>query len=258
MKDFKLLERYAKFSRVLTLEGQDVYSSDTVQNHPIGTVAFADYGSKMFRYSLVGGSNLVAANVLQEAAEDTQFENMAVLASPIILPQAGAQTVNITNGTTTVVPSDFIGGSVVVYTTPDLGKEYTILGITGTLTSGGALVVTLDHPLTTAWTTSTKVVMKKNPWSGVIQEPATTPTGMAVGVAPWAIPTATYGWVQTHGPAQVLSDGSTFAVGSEVGTPSGTAGAATVFAAGTTHQCIGVVREAAASGHAISVFLQID
>ncbi len=254
----KILERYAKFGRVPMLEAQDIYASDTVQNFPIGTLAFADYGQKMFRYAKVGASALVAGNLLQEAAEDTQFEDMAVTASPIVLVQNGSQTVNITNGTTTVVPADFVGGSVVVSVTPDLGHEYTILGITGTLTSGGALVVTLDHPLTTAWTTSTKVTMKKNPWSGVIQAPATTPTGMAVGVAPWAIPASAYGWVQTHGLAQVLSDGSTFAVGSEVGTPSGTAGCATVFAAGTTHQQIGVVRQAADSGKNISVFLQID
>ncbi len=257
MNKFKINARYALMTGPVMLESQDLYTADTVQNHPIGLMAFTRDG-RYFRYSLVGASALVAGNLLQAAAEDTSYENMSVLASPIVLPQNGVQTVNITNGTATITNAQFVDGSISVYTTPDLGKEYTILGVTGTLTSGGALTVTIDRPLATAWTTSTKVNMKRSPWSGVIQAPATTQTDMAVGVAPWAATAAQYTWVQTHGLCTVLSDGSIFAVGSDVGTPSGTAGCVTVFAAGTTHQRIGVVRQAAASGHCLSMFLQID
>lgn len=258
MKNFnRLLPRYARFAPPLFLSSQDLYASDTVKNFPLGTMAFGSHG-RIFRYALAGASNLVLGNVLQAAAQDTQFENMAVLASPIVLVQNGQQTVNITNGTTTVVPNQYINGQVTVYTTPDLGSEYDITSVSGTLTSGGALVVGLDHPLNTAWTTSTKVTMKPSPWAGVLQFPATTQTGIPVGVVINAIPATQYGWVQTHGLASVLSDGSTFAVGSEVGTPSGTAGAATVFAAGTTHARIGTTQMAAASGHNISVNLLID
>ena len=255
----KLNPRFARFAPPLFLSAQDLYTSDTTKNHPFGQIAYGNHG-KIFRYMKAGASDLVAGNLLAESAEDTQFENMAVTASPIVSVQNGPQTVNVTNGTTTVVPADFVNGSLSVYTAGGeaIGGDYDILGITGTLTSGGALVVTVDRPINVAWTTSLKVVMKKSPWSGVIQFPATTQTGIAVGVALWANPTATYGWVQTHGPCTVLSDGSTFAVGSNLGTPSGTAGAVTVFAAGTTHQLVGVSREAAASGHGISAFLTID
>ncbi len=118
--------------------------------------------------------------------------------------------------------------------------------------------VYLDRPLRLAISTSATVNMKRSPWSGVIQAPATTQTGMAVGVAIYPIKAAQYGWVLSHGESNVLSDGSTFAVGSNVGTPSGTAGCVTVFAAGTTHQLVGVTRQAAASGKGITMFLQID
>ncbi|MBU6501166.1 MAG: hypothetical protein KGJ89_05365 [Patescibacteria group bacterium] len=235
----------------------DLYANDTTipSGLYLGARSYGD-GGKMFRYALAGGSDLVKGNLLQERAEDTQFENMAVLAQAIAT--AGVlQTVPVTNGSTTVAAHDFDGGSLSVYTTPDGGSEYKILGHT-TGGSGAALTLTIDRPLQTAWTTSTKVNMKWNPWSKVIQAPATTQTGIPVGVAIYAIPTATYGWVQTHGEAAVLSDGSTFAVGSEVGTPSGTAGCVTVYAAGTTHAKVGSVRQAAASGHWISIFLQID
>lgn len=240
------------------LSNIDLYSSDaTIPGGLYVGARVDDPIGKTFRYGLVGASTLVAGNLLQSAAEDTTYENMAVLASAIA--SAGAmQTVNITNGTATITNTMFLGGSVGVYTTPDLGSEYTILGVNGTLTSGGALTVTIDRLLNTAWTTATKVNMKRSPWSGMIQAPASTQTGIPVGVAVYPITAANFGWVQTHGIASVLSDGSTFAVGSDVGSPSGTAGCVTVFAAGTTHTTVGNVQQAAASGHCISIFLRID
>lgn len=246
----------AKVTGIGQLSGIDLYTVDTTPNQTIGTIVWDGNTGKAFRYALVGGSDLVMGNLLQAAAEDTQFENMAVGTAGVV----GDASLQVTNGTTTVVPSAFVGGSLSVYTagTVAIGDEYTITDISGTLTSGGALKVFTDRPLRNAFSTSAKVVMKKSPWSGVIQSPATTQTDMAVGVALTAATSANYTWVQTHGLASVLSDGSTFAVGSNVGTPSGTAGAVTVFAAGTTHMLVGVAREAAASSHAISVFLQID
>lgn len=246
----------ATLTGVATIAVNDLYTSDTTipGGLVLGQLA-VDAGGRFFRYALAGASNLVVGNLLQEAAEDTQFENMAVLASSIAT--AGAlQTVQVTNGTTTVNAHDFDGGSLVVYTTPDLGREYTILSHT-TGTSGATLTLTLDRPLQNAWTTSTKVTMKRSPWAGVIQFP-TTQTGMPVGVAVYALPSASYGWVQSHGSASVLSDNSTFAVGSAVGTSLATAGAVGVNVAGTTHTTVGVARQANASGHNVSVFLQID
>lgn len=267
MKDFELKilnERFAKFAPPLFLSAQDLYVNDTVKNHPLGTLAYGT-GGRYFRYASIGASALVSGNLLQAMAQDAQFENMAVLASPIILPQAGLQTVNVTNGTTTVVPGDYIDGSLSVYTAGGeaVGGEYIIQGITGTLTSGGALVVTVDRPIQVAWTTALKVNMKKSPWANVIQFPVTTQTEMPVGVALFANAAGTaavpqYGWVQTHGPAAVLSDNSTYAVGSGLVPSLAVAGAVGVNVAGTTHTPIGVARMAAASTHAIAAFLNID
>lgn len=241
-----------------TLSSIDLYNSTTTVPGGlyVGAMAFGAQG-QIYRFGLVGGVTLVVGNVLQSPVEDTTYENMAVLASAIAT--AGTvQTVNITNGTATITSPQYEGGSVSVYTTPDAGSEYTILGVTGTLTSGGALTVTIDRPLQTAWTTSTKVNMKRNPWNGMIQAP-TTQTGIPVGVAMYAAANATYTWVQTRGMCAVLSDSSTYAVGSEVGTPcANTAGAPAVYAAGTTHSRVGTVLQAQASTHWVSIYLQID
>ena len=229
----------------------DLYSSDTVAQHDLGALFFGTNGTA-FRYVLAGGSALVVGNVIQSQAEDTQFENMGVAAAA-----TGATSVSITNGTTTVAANDFAGGSVSVYTTPGLCEEYKVIGNTGG-GSGATLTVYLDTPIRTAWTTSTKVNLKWSPYFKVIQFPASTQTGIPVGVATFAIPAGQYGWIQSKGVSAALSDGSTFAVGSQVGTPSATAGAVTVYAAGTTHSIVGTVQQAAASGHGISVNLQID
>lgn len=251
----------AKVTGIGLISGIDLYTTDTIPTHTVGTIVWDGNSGKAYRYALIGAVALVMGNLLQEAVEDTSYENMALGTAAVV----GDASLQITNGTATITSKQFEGGSILSYTagTVAVGDEYTIVGVTGTLTTGGALNVFLDNPVRTAATTSSKWVMKRSVWSGVIQFPATTPTGIAAGVAIVANAASTstvlqYGWVQTHGPAAVLSDGSTFAVGSAVGTPSGTAGCITVYAAATTKQVVGIAREAAASAHAISVHLTID
>lgn len=248
----------ASLSGIGLIAPLDLYSSTATpgDNLTIGQIYWDGKTGKAFRYALNGAAALVKGNLLQEAIRDTTYENMAVGTAGAV----GDDFLQITNGTATITAAQFVGGSIMSYTagTVAVGDEYTITDVTGTLTTGGALKVWLDRPLRYAYTTSAKVVMKRSPWSGVIQMPATTPTGMPVGVAHYEVPADEYGWVQTHGMAAVLSDGSTFAVGSSVGTPSGTAGAITVGAVATTKHVVGVAREAAASAKAIAVFLQID
>ncbi len=248
----------ANITGLTVLTAADLYTTTATpgDNMVIGQIAYDGDAGKTFRYTLAGGVSLVMGNLLQESVEDTTYENMAVGTAAAV----GDAYIQVTNGTATITNAQFVGGSISVYTagTVAIGDEYTITAITGTLTTGGALKVYTDRPVRYAYTTSAKVVMKRSPWSGVIQAPASTQTGMAVGVNIFPITNAQYGWTQTHGVVSVLSDGSTFAVGSDLGTPSGTAGCVTVYAAGTTHQRVGVSREAAASGHAINAFLQID
>lgn len=233
----------------------DLYSSDATANaygaNMLGQIIDAENG-KMFRLALVGASNLVVGNVIQSKAVDTQFTNMAVPAA-VVTGATGAIT--ITNGTTVLSGGELKGGSLSVYTTPGLGEEYTIMD-NSAATNGGALNVYLDRPIRTAWTTSTKVNARYSPWYNVIQAPATTLTGMPVGVAQYAIPTVNYGYIQTHGVAAALSDGTSILVGSEIASPSGTAGAVTLGVAGLP--TIGYALQAAASAHNIGVYLQID
>jgi len=222
----------------------------------VGQIAWDGKTGKAFRYALAG-ETLVKGNLLQASVRTAQHENLAIGTAAVV----GDKYLQVTNGTTTVSKAQLAGGSISVYTagTVAICDEYTIVDVTGTLTTGGALKVWLDRPVRYAYTTSATVNMKRSPWSGVIQAPVTTQTEMAVGVAIYEIPSGEYGWVQTHGICSVLSSNATMAVGSDMGTPCATAaGALDVFAAGTAHQRCGVSRMAAATGHGISMFLQID
>lgn len=235
----------------------DLYTSSTINPGPlsVGQYVLGNNG-KGFRYAFTGASALVKGNLLQAPAQDTTYENMAVSIAGVV----GDTFLNITNGTATITSQQFEGGSISVYTagTVAIGDEYTITGVSGTLTTGGALQVYLDRPLRYAYTTSAKVNMKRSPWNGTIQFPVTTQTSIPAGVAIFEVPATTYGWVQTHGMTAALSDNSTFAVGSMLSPSLATAGAVGVNVAGTTHGTVGWALQAAASAHAISMFLMLD
>ena len=231
--------------------GIDLYSSSANPIAEVGSLIFGDSG-KAFRYVLAG-ETLVVGNVLQSSVVDTQFDDMAVAANVA----AGQNQIVLTNGTTAVTAGQFVGGTVEFSVTPHLGGEYTIVGHS-TATNGSSWTITLDRPLRTAITSAaTKATVRRSPWSGSIQLP-TTQTGTPVGVAIYAIPSGEYGWVQTKGVAAVLSDNSTFAVGSALSNSVATAGAVGVFVAGTARSLIGHAMRAAASGKTIPVQLCLD
>ena len=247
----------ADITGIPLISDTDLYKSNAVASsvYSVGDLVMGTKG-RMYRYALAGAAALVKGNVLQESAENTTMENMAVGTAGVVADKY----LQITNGTSTITSAQFVGGTIGVYTagTVTVADEYVITKITGTLTTGGALKVWLDRPLRYAYTTSATVNMKRSPWSGVIQFPVTTPTGMPVGVAIYEIPLEEYGFVQTHGECTVLSDNSTFAVGSAVGTPADAAGACGVYDAATTYASIGIARQAKASAKGIAVFLHID
>jgi hypothetical protein len=234
----------------------DLYTSSTVASSVwnVGDLVEGNKGRK-YRYVLAG-ETLVKGDLLQEPAENTTRENMTVATAGVV----GDKYLAITNGTATITSAQFVGGTIGVYTagTVTVCDEYVITKITGTFTTGGALKVYLDRPLRYAYTTSAKVNMKRSPWSGVIQFPITTQTGMPVGFAVYEIPSGEYGWVLSHGEVTALSDNSTFAVGSQLSPSLAVAGCVGVNVAGTTHGIVGWARQAAASTHGIAIFAQID
>ena len=184
-----------------TLISTQFYVSDgTAPYFKVGQMAVDTNGNR-YRYVKVGGSNLVTANLLQEPAEDTQFVSQSVPTAVAV----GQNKVRVTNGTTTVAAGDFVNGRFTVSTSTGIGQSFYIVNHT-TGGSGAAITYTLDRPLLIALDTNSKVSIRKNPYNGVIQSPATTQTGGPVGFALFATPSANYAWIQSGGDTAVLFD----------------------------------------------------
>lgn len=200
-------------------------ASSTVQQHQLGTVGYDAVGRK-YRYVKNGAALLVTGNLLQSAARDVQFTDMAVPAVVAI----GSTSIAVTLGSTATTANLFDGGTLAITVTPGIGQTFTIKShdvVAGT----GTCTFQVEEPVVVALSTSSKVTVSTNLYSGVIQSP-TTRTGKTVGVATFAIPASTasvprYGWIGTCGVFAVLSDATIAAVGEALSPSTTTAGAVT-------------------------------
>lgn len=245
----------AKLTRMLATI--DVYAGTATQPGPyqVGQIAW-DVNGKAFRFALNGAAALVKGNLLQSAVSlGAPYQNMVVGTAG----KVGDAFIQVTNGTSTITSQQFEGGSISIYTagTDLVGDEYTIIGVTGTLTTGGALKVFLDRPLRYAVTVTATVNMMPSPFSGVIVCP-TTLTGIPVGVAVFEIPANQYGWIQTHGVAPYIADGSAVVVGAMLGAAQSVPGSMTLATAGAGYAVIGKALATGASGKGATMFLNID
>lgn len=231
--------------------GAAAYISQTVlgSGQALGDRIEGSVGKQFVRVK-AGASALVVANVIQSPVIDTNFNNLVVAAAAPI----GAMQVTVTLGGTGVTLNQFQGGSFVVSAATGIGQERTIISHPAQATTTGNVILTLDAPLAVALDTTSTVTLR-NLYNGVIQAPATTLTGTPIGVAIYAIPASSYGWLQVQGEAGVLSDATSIIAGSQVATPSGTAGAATLGIAGLPN--IGIASQAASSAKCITVKLQL-
>lgn len=238
-------------SAAISIAPQDLFTSSATQGTDLG--AFASTGDgRYFRYILAGGTTLVPGTLQQASAQDATNQNpsggLAVAAASI-----GATQVTLT-GTLTLAANLLAGGYMSVAVTPGQGYTYKVKGNTA-VSAAANCVVTLEDPLIIALTTSSKVTFSLTPYTGVIQCPATTPTGVCVGVPVFAIVNAQYGWLQTRGTCSLLGTAGT-AVGSALAPSSGTAGGAITAAAGK--QIVGIAQGTFVTTEYDLAFLLID
>lgn len=183
-------------------------------NVSLGAAAFDNAGNR-YRFVKAGGTALVPGKLQQAAAEVTADQGLACAAAAI-----GATSVTTTS-TVTVTANQYAGGWLVVTITPGQGYRYLISSHPAA--TAAALTLTLEDPIVVALTTSSRVDLVANPYSGVIVNP-TTATSAPVGAAVSAVTASYFGWVQDGGVASLLSDGGA-TVGTAQVASNGTAGA---------------------------------
>lgn len=213
----------SKLSSTALGSPQDLFVSSTVQMTDLGTAMTTGDG-RYFRYVLAGGTTLVAGTLIQAPA---QVANHIQL-TPTAAAAVGATQVTVTLGATAATLNQYYNGELVVSLDAGTGgvKGYSYqISANPAALSSGTLTLTLSDPLLNLITTSAKIDLVLNAYSGVIINP-TTGSASPVGAAIWALPTATYGWIQVQGNASVLNDaGGAITVGNDVSPSTSVAGA---------------------------------
>lgn len=229
--------------------GLGIFESETTPSMDLGARIKSDDG-RVFRYVKAGGTALVAGKLQQSPAEITDHQGLTPVAASI-----GATTVTVTLGSTAVTANQYAQGFLVVASADGAGYSYKISSHPAADASA-TVVLTLEDALIEAITTSSTIDLVLNPYAGVIINP-TTLSSAPIGVAVYDIPAASYGWVQTKGPAPVLADG-TNAVGADVVASNGTAGAVEDAASPGAQPLVGRCLTGAATGEYGMVLLQLD
>lgn len=245
--------------------GQDIYASSVTQVHPLGEKIFSPDG-RAFRYAYVQpssggatgqptGATLVTGNVLQAPA---QIANHLAL-TPTQVQAIGDTQVTVTLGATAAYANQYANGYVIVSTTPGNGYAYLVKSHPAAA-SAATLTLTLSDPFQIAITTSSRIDLQQNIYSGVIQAPVTTATGATVGVANFPIPatatTGAYGWIQVFGMSATLITGTPAVGNTVVGGNTAAAGAAAISSGTLTP--IGYMLSTGVSGKNNAVFLTLD
>lgn len=232
----------------INVSPQDVFATSTTQGTQLGAYATTGDG-RVFRYCKAGGVNLVSGTLLQSPIEDTtNYQNLAVVAA-----SAGATQITVTTSTT-VAANALTGGYLATTTGAGYGYTYKILG--NQASAASSLVLTIEDPIVVALTTASKVDLHPNPFNGVIVNP-TTATSTPIGVAVSAIPSASFGWIQTHGPVAITASGA-LTVGLGVAGSVATAGNVVLATSAVTAPVIGMAITGVAANETGLVFVNID
>lgn len=176
----------------------------TGKKHVLGTRGVLPDG-RVFRYAVNGAAEIEAANLCQAAVEPSASTHTNAL--NIIGGATSGQTTITVVGVTIAAADFYAAGYLVIEVSPGQGM-YRIKSHDAITSAATGFGVTLeeDDQLTEALTSgTTKVGLRRNPYSSVIIAP-TTATHIAVGVTPVTVPASEYFWLQTWGPCAVNAD----------------------------------------------------
>jgi len=253
---------------IRTLAEQDINTLATSQQTQLGGVGVTADGRR-FRYVSFGGTSTIApGQVLVASTTTANYQGLAIPAvgtgGQVTANLAvGATSIVITNGATAVTADQFKEGylEVLVGSSGASGAySYKVKGNSAAAASG-YITVYLSEPLrsTTALVAGTDTVnLNVSIYSSVVASAtAGVPVGLTVLPVPNTSSVTNYGWVQTHGPADVLNDaGGTITVGGGIAQSVTTAGSV-VASTASTAPIIGITRKAISASTVGPVVLNI-
>lgn len=194
------------FPVVVGLNPGDEKRTSTVDHgRLLGTRGIDPFGN-VYYWSKNGASAIEANQFVQTPASPSASAHVAAL-DVVGATVSGVTTLTITVATTPVTADQYKDGTLTIDTSPGQGL-YRIKSHPAAASAADA-VFTLysDDPLRTALTSgTTKVGLRLNPYNAVIETPATTLTGVVIGVTPVAVAANAYFWCQSYGEALINSD----------------------------------------------------
>lgn len=183
----------------------DRLNTTSNQVSPLGTRMILPDG-RVFRYAKAGGVALGIGQLMQEAVVTSGHTKDLLVA---VKAAIGATSVTVTNATTPITANMYAEGYLFVNNEDGEGQICTIKSHPAESTGTGSCVITLEDEdaLTVALTTSSRVGLRKNLYKDVVVSAQAAVTAPPVGVTPCAVADEDYFWLQTWGPAGVLTNG---------------------------------------------------
>lgn len=181
-------------------------------------------GGRIYRYAEMGATASVAANLYE--SETPNAQNEAMLITTAITADTSTQ-VSFTLGTAEHLEDEFKEGYVIVEQAADLGEVHRVVGNVLAPASGTGTLFLYQgdtFKVTVAVAGGNVVTLIKNPYRDIVISPADIPSAFTCGVAPKIIAAEGFGWIQTHGVASCLTDG-TVVISEEVRASESLAGA---------------------------------
>jgi len=197
--------------------GQGIYAESSTPKFAIGEKLELGDG-RVCRYAYASAAILtgraVSTDSVQLIAADTDGTFTAA--------SAGATSITVSDSTLGSATKDLYAGAYFGNITN--GEQYRIKA--NTVAASNVVTFTLYDPIVTAVVSSDDYMLTPGIWNGVI---TTTVAGGSydrmVGVAPFAITSGYYFWLQTEGIAFVLNDAGTVALGDMLQVSDSTVGA---------------------------------
>lgn len=229
----------------------------TAPGHPVGTRRFDRFG-RAFRWVQAGGVDLIAGNVIQSPAVPSGQLTKAVNTTT---PTGIGQSSIFVTCASSVAANFYADGYMVIASGAGQGVGPYMINNHAAVSTGatGTFNLYAEDALVVAITNTSTVSLVPNKYKGVIQMPASTATGVIVGVATYIIPAGSFGWIQTWGLCSVLGADTT-AIGGWVYGPATACGQASGFTATTllTGQVIGHLYQANVAAQYVAVDLTIS
>lgn len=234
----------------------DIYTPSSTQKHRLGT-RYVKGDGRVYHYSSANATTALVAGDLQQSAIDGFIANEQQDLTIATASAVGDNFGYATTGTDTLTEDFMKDGWYIVSdgsAAQGVGQMYQIKS--NPAGAAGSTKFTFYDNIEVLISTSAKAGLLANQYKNALQFPATTPTGMPIGVVPTVVPVSNFFWLQTWGPCNMLIK-TALTPGQSVIVDLGAAGSGGISAGSEAEAVIGIAMMTCDTTDNGLVYLQI-